>query len=191
MIGTVFEDEQELLKAILEIHCVEGIDLDPMYSKGNFYRKIQEPKLKFDIEPQNLFTKKADAKDLPLKPNSINTMILDPPFCFGIHGKVKQNISAKRFTVLEDFNELQKLYKGILEESFRILKKSGVLIFKCQDYTDSKTTMTHCFVYKWATDIGFYAKDIAIFVRNQRIYNPKLVQRHLRKTHCYFWVFKK
>ena len=68
---------------------------------------------------------------------------------------------------------------------------SGVLIFKCQDYTDSKTTMTHSLVYSWATEQGFYAKDLAILVKPNKIYNGKTTQRHLRKIHTYFWVFIK
>jgi len=191
MIGSIFEDEQHLLEAILKLHCIGHIELDPMYSKGNFYRGAYAPELQFDNDPQTLFTKQGDARKLPINSNSINTMILDPPFCFGIHGKTKDNISARRFTILKDYNELQSLYQGILKESYRVLKNRGVLIFKCQDYTDSKTTMTHCLVYNWATDVGFYAKDIVILINKQRIYNPNLIQRHFRKTHCYFWVFKK
>lgn len=190
---SVFHNEQELLKTIIDLHCPnKKIELDPMYSKGNFYKEISKPDYYFDKYPQNEDVVGGDATNLHwIKDNSITSMILDPPFCFGIHGKVKENISAKRFTVLKDFNELSVLYKGILLEAFRILKPKGILIFKCQDYTDSKTTMTHCFVYQIATDLGFYAKDLAIFVRTQRIYNPNLKQRHLRKVHTYFWIFIK
>ena len=145
IVGSVFSDEQKLLKSILKIHCNDGyIDLDPMYSKGNFYKEILEPRLKYDINPQNLDVIKCDARNLPISSGSIQNMILDPPFCFGIHGKTEQNISAKRFTILKNFSELESLYKGILKEAFRVLNTKGILIFKCQDYTDNKTIMTHC-----------------------------------------------
>ena len=65
------------------------------------------------------------------------------------------------------------------------------MIFKCQDYTDNKTTMTHCMVWDWANQFGFYAKDLAILVKPNKITNPNLIQRHLRKIHTYFFVFKK
>jgi len=191
VIESVFEDEQALLKALVNLHSNEQIELDPMYSKGNFYKEIKRPKYRFDICPQRVDCKQADAQALPIETNLISCMILDPPFCFGIHGKVKENISAKRFGVLEDFRALERLYQGILKEAFRVLKRGGILIFKCQDYTDSRTTMTHCLVYNWAIQTGFYAKDLAIYVNKHRIYNPKLKQRHLRKVHSYFWVFKK
>jgi tRNA G10 N-methylase Trm11 len=189
---SVFENEQELLKALIDIHLNgNDIELDPMYFKGNFYKNgVKEPRLKFDICPKVLGVKKADARNLPLPNNSINSMILDPPFMFGGHGKQKEYYSSKTHGILT-WKELQELYQGILKEAFRILKRNGTLIFKCQDYTDNKTTMTHCLVWQWATQIGFYAKDLAIlYLSKGKIINPKLKQRHLRKVHSYFWIFK-
>ena len=94
--------------------------------------------------------------------------------------------------MFDNFAELKKCYQGILSEAYRILKRNGLLIFKCQDYTDNRTTMTHCLVWMWAVQIGFYAKDIAILnLPIAKIHNGNLVQRHLRKSHCYFWVFQK
>jgi len=193
MIGSTYNNEFELLKNVLNIHNnSEPIELDPMFSKGHIYKGLQEPKLKFDLRIERKDVKLGDATNLiEIKNNSIKSICLDPPFCFGIHGKVKENISAQRFTVLKNFIELEKLYKGILKESYRILINKGLVLFKCQDYTDSKTTMTHCLVWLWAKEIGFYAQDLAILINEKRIYNSKLKQRHLRKTHCYYWIFRK
>ena len=64
-----------------------------------------------------------------------------------------------------------------------------MLFFKCQDYTDSVATMTHCHVFNWAIEIGFYPKDLAILhISNGKIANHNTTQRHLRKHHSYFWV---
>lgn len=75
-------------------------------------------------------------------------MILDPPFMFRTMNKSKLGANIARYTVLKDFNELETLYKGIIKEAHRVLKNKGLLIFKCQDYTNSKTTMTHCLTYQ-------------------------------------------
>lgn len=195
-IFSVFDNEQELLKSILDIHNDgNDIELDPMYNKGHFYKNtLNKPKLRFDLnaESNGYDAQVGDAINLPLDSNTITCMILDPPFMFGTHGQTKNNVINKRYTMFDSFSELENCYKGILKESYRILKKNGLLIFKCQDYTDSKTTMTHCMVYNWATNLGFYAKDIAILnLPISKIYNGNLIQRHLRKTHCYFWVFVK
>lgn len=166
------------------------IELDPMYFKGNFYKEIAPPVHRFDINPQAEGVEKADAQHLPLTDNSISRMILDPPFMFGGHGKQAGYYSSRTHGMLS-WPELQELYKGILDEAYRILKTKGILIFKCQDYTDSKTTMTHVLVYNWATERGFYAKDLAILVKPNKVYNGNTTQRHLRKIHTYFWVFQK
>ena len=89
------------------------------------------------------------------------------------------------------FEELEKHYIGTLKEAYRILKNKGILIFKCQDFTDSKTTLTHCFVNKWANQIGFYSKDLFILLSKGAIANKNLTQRHARKYHSYFFVFRK
>jgi len=193
---SVFDNEQNLLKAILKIHNNnQDIDLDPMFNKGNFYKdKLNIPKYTYDINAnkEQYLCKQGDATNLiEIENNSIQCEILDPPFMFGTHGQTKNNIINKRYTMFDSWNELEKLYKAILIESKRVLKKNGILIFKCQDYTDSKTTMTHCLVYKWALELGFYAKDLAILIKPNKIYNGNTNQRHLRKVHTYFWVFIK
>lgn len=195
-IFSFFDNEQECIKSILDIHNDgNSIDLDPMYNQGMFYKTILEkPKYRFDLNAveKQYDAEQGDATNLPLSDNSVHCMILDPPFMFGTHGQTKNNVINKRYTMFDDFEELEKCYKGILKESYRVLDKKGLLIFKCQDYTDSKTTMTHCLVYQWAIEQGFYAKDIAILnLPISKIYNGNLKQRHLRKTHCYFWVFEK
>jgi len=188
---SVFENEQELLKAILQIHCdgVDTFEADPFYFKGNFYKDIPRPQLVSDLNPLFDFVEKLDVKDFYYP--ALNSIILDPPFLFGIHGKTKNYYSSKTHTIFRDFQELEVVYKNALNSAYKSLKKKGVLIFKCQDYTDSKTTMTHSLVYNWATELGFYAKDLAILVKPNKIYNGNLTQRHLRKIHTYFWVFIK
>ena len=160
-----------------------------------FYKELlSKPKYRFDINAieKGYDAQQGDAMDLPIDSESISCMILDPPFMFGTHGQTKNNPINKRYTMFESFKDLQDCYIGILKESYRVLKKNGTLIFKCQDYTDNRTTMTHCLVWLWAIQIGFYAKDLAILnIPKDKIYNGSLRQRHLRKTHCYFWVFSK
>ena len=163
-----------------------------MFFKGNFYKDgVNRPKYTFDLNPQDELTQQGNAESLPLDDKSLERIILDPPFLFGIHGKTKDYYSSRTHTIFKDFTELENCYKGIIREAYRVLRNNGVLIFKCQDYTESKTIMTHCLVYNWATERGFYAKDIAILVKPNKITNPYTTQRHLRKIHTYFWVFIK
>lgn len=195
-IFSFFDNEQECIKALLDIHNDgNDIDLDPMYNKGMFYKSlISKPKHRFDLNAaaNGYDAQDGDATDLPLPDSSVHCMILDPPFMFGTHGQTKNNVINKRYTMFDNFEALEQCYRGILSEAYRVLNKKGILIFKCQDYTDNKTTMTHCLVWQWALEQGFYAKDIAILnLPKAKIFNGSLKQRHLRKTHCYFFVFEK
>ena len=195
-IYSFFDNEQECIQSILDIHN-EGkpLDLDPMYNQGMFYKNtVKQPTFRFDLNAneKGYDAQQGDATNLPLADKSVHSVILDPPFMFGTHGQTKNNIINKRYTMFDKFEQLETCYKGILKEAHRVLDKNGILIFKCQDSTDNKTTMTHCLVYQWAIEQGFYAKDIAILnIPTSKIYNGSLKQRHLRKTHCYFWVFQK
>lgn len=195
---SVFENETELLRAILDIHCnsEKTFDADPFYFKGNFYKELPKPtKWISDIDPKFDFVRQADASvlwgDGVFLPSELDNIILDPPFLFGVHGKTKDYYSSKTHTIFETFEDLYDLYFGAIKSANYGLKKNGIMVFKCQDYTDSKTTMTHCIVKDIAARWGFYAKDLAILVKPNKIYNPKTTQRHFRKVHTYFWVFQK
>lgn len=192
---SVFENEQELLKALIDIHLGgEDIELDPMYFKGNFYKDgVNPPELKFDRNPQVPGVVKADAGFLPLPVafESIASVILDPPFIVANHGKQDKFYSSQTHTFYKSFDELEQEYFNIIKEACRYLVPNGVMIFKCQDFTDAKTTFTHCLVRDIAERWGFYAKDLAILVKPNKVTNPATKQRHLRKIHTYFWVFIK
>lgn len=190
---SVFENEGDLLCAILDLHLGGNLpQCDPMFFKGNFYKEFGDhPKYVFDKSPQESWIPQADAQNLPIENESLESIILDPPFMIGNRQSQKDYYSSKTHTIMKDFAEMESLYRGILKEAHRILKKNGTLIFKCQDYTDSKTVMTHAHVYNWATEQGFYAKDLAILVKPNKVTNPNTKQRHLRKIHTYFWIFIK
>jgi hypothetical protein len=204
VVKSICTSDEEALLGIMQLHNGgQPFKLDPTFSKGAFYRgQVSAPKLKYDLFPEPGI-KQADCRHLPLGDCTIGSIIFDPPMMFGAHGtnnpnnKIARGYSDpttlnNRFTQLASFDELQAMYTGALDEFARILKPKGLLVFKCQDFTDSKTTMTHCRVENWAPERGFYAKDLMIrIVSAGRAYNPKLVQRHARKYHSYFFVFVK
>ena len=188
-----FENEQECLKAILEIHNGnKPFDCDPMFNKGYFYKTIEKPKYKFDINPIVKDCQQANAENLPLESNSINSIILDPPFMICTRQSQRNFYSSRTHSYYNSLDDLKNGYTNIIKEAYRVLRKNGLLVFKCQDYTDSKTIMSHCLVWQIATKNGFYAKDLAILnIPKSKVYNSNTKQRHFRKVHTYFWVFIK
>lgn len=195
IIKSISTSEDEILLGIMKLHNAgKPFDADVTYSIGSFYMdNVPAPKLKFDIMPEIPGVKMADVCNLPLEDASISSLVFDPPFMFNPHGTaLRKNAAANRFRMFKTWDDLERTYKGALAEFWRILKQKGIVAFKCQDYTDNQTVMTHCLVYQWATEQGFYAKDLFIRYRNHGpAYNINLKQKHSRKFHSYWWVFQK
>lgn len=194
VIKSVQNSDESILRAIQQMYLKgEDFDLDPCFSIGKFYGDIPLPKHKMDKTPQLPGVIENDILNgIPLESNSIKSIVFDPPFMFGTHGQTKNNIMTKRFTMFDSFVELKYMYRKALQEFYRVLIKGGIVSFKCQDYTDSRTTLTHCFVHNWAIETGFDVEDLFILVfSGGRIWNSNLVQRHARKYHSYWLVLKK
>jgi SAM-dependent methyltransferase len=199
IIKSISYDEDEIIQSILSLHCSGSIELDPTYSKGNFYKGIiTEPKYKFDINPQVDGVIMANAENLPLEDNTINTIMFDPPFLATTGKSLTTNNSSnkinKRFGVYPSEKELHQFYQNALREFYRILKLNGILIFKCQDKISSgKQYLSHCFIVNEAEKIGYYAKDIFILLAKNRIVADWQLknQKNARKYHSYFLVLEK
>ena len=199
LIKSISYDQHDIINSIIKLHCKTNIELDPTYGNGNFYKdKVKEPKFKFDITPKFNDVIKADVTILPVKNNSITTVIFDPPFLATKGKSLKidngSNVINKRFGVFPTEKELHSFYINSLKELYRILKLKGVLIFKCQDKISSGTQyLSHNLIINEAEKIGFYIKDIFILLAKQRIIADWQLknQKNARKFHCYFLVLEK
>lgn len=195
VIKSVQRSDRDILVSISDLYLDgNAFELDPCYSTGTFYGDLVRPKYKLDKYPQSDDVEENDLLDgLPFEDSSIKSIVFDPPFMFEKRNRENENEMKKRFSMFHGgFEELKKMYITSLKHFYRVLKSGGVLAFKCQDYTDSKTTLTHCYVHQWALDEGFKAEDLFImYFKGGRIYNPKLTQRHARKYHSYWFVFQK
>ena len=201
MIKSISYSQEEIINNILKLHVPNHvIDCDCTYSAGNFYKtgKVPEPKLKFDITPQNEEVLYSDSRNLPLDENSIDCMMFDPPFLAttgkSLISSENNNKINKRFGVYSSEKELHQYYYDSLNEIYRVLNDNGILIFKCQDKVSSgKQYMSHCFIYDKAVSIGFYPKDLFVLLAKSRITADWQMknQKNARKYHSYFWVFQK
>lgn len=194
VVKSISSEEDDILLGIMNLHNHgRPFDADMTYSVGGLYKGIvPAPRLKFDINPMLPEVVQADVLALPLDDESIDSVVFDPPFMFNPHGNQDQNKANHRYSIFPTWEDLEWTYKGALDEFGRVLRPKGIVAFKCQDYTDSKTTMTHCLVWQWATERGFYAKDLFIRYRNHGpAYNVNLKQRHARKFHSYWFVLER
>jgi SAM-dependent methyltransferase len=193
LIKSISYDQDEILSWIIELYCPDGFDLDPTYGKGNFYKNIPEPRLKFDVNPGNIpGVKQADCTKLPLEDKSLNSIMFDPPFIAAIPKEKATGIISTRFGYYRNVQtELWGMYHKALKEFYRILKPNGVLVFKCQDTIDAgKQYLSPVEIINCAINLGFYPKDLFILLaRNRIIGKTHHKQQHARKFHSYFIVF--
>lgn len=195
IITTVGYNQHEIINNIISLHCPDGIEVDPTYSKGGFYKpdNMVQPLKKFDLIPRTDDTVQSDASNLPLDADSVGSIMFDPPFIVG-HTKDKPTGKmGERFHGFRYIHDLWAWYDDCLEEFSRILKPKGVLIFKCQDTVSShKQWLSHVHIINKAEELGFYTKDMFVLLAKSRaIGHNHAVQQHARKFHSYFLVFIK
>ena len=196
MFKSVYENQDNILKAIQALHC-PIFDCDITYGNGVFYKNIEKPKFCFDIDPLFDFVEQANCINLPLNDNQLNSVVCDLPFLTYIKNNRIGNgnmIMAKRFAGYWRYEELAEHYQKTLKECFRILNKNGKLIFKCQDIVHNhKFVPTHVNCINWAKEIGFNLLDLFILVAKHRLPSPnkKGKQKHARIFSSYFLVFEK
>lgn len=194
IIKSIDYDQVNIIKNIIKLHCPEGIECDVTYSKGVFYKNLQPPKFKFDIEPEVKGVAKSDCRDLPVKDESFSSIMFDPPFVASMPKKEATGIITKRFGYYKSVpHELWEMYWAAMKELNRVLKPGGTLIVKCQDTIDSgKQCFSHVELINYGIKLGLYPKDMFVLLAKIRIIGHNHhKQQHARKFHSYFLVFKK
>lgn len=190
---SVFAKDEEVLQAISDIHLKgQWYDLDCTYSKGVFYRNIQQPKYKSDLIPLYDDVMQDDSTKLKMfEKNSLNSIVFDPPFLFRKRKSQNNDKICARFSYFQSYEELVEMYRQSLNQFMRVLKKGGYLCFKCQDMTDNKFYCTHNEIINYATQIGFTLKDIIIKATTHKLQREAKQQNCVAKVHSYWLVFKK
>lgn len=214
IIKNISTDQHRILADIIALYNNgEGFDLDPTYSKGNFYGTfkwvnpygekeeytIPQPKYKMDVAPFGEDIQKLKIMgDFPLENNSINSCIVDLPFIISVgpsmgNGNKKSNITSNRFSAFYPVGELIKTYYLFLKEAYRVLKDDGILVWKCQrTVTGGKTLNSPEMSWLFATSLGFDCIDTFYLEGKSRLISGKVKkQEHSRSYVSIFYVFKK
>lgn len=197
MIRSAYSNQQEILSAIETLHCPEGFECDVTFGHGAFWKGRKRPRLCYDITPMVEGVEQACSTMLPLEPVSLSNVVFDPPFMTYVkngRGHKDGGVAlSKRYGGYYRYDELEDHYRHTISEVYRVLKPSGVLVFKCQDIVHNhKLHATHVRVVNMAEVEGFRLLDLFVLVANSRMPGPqKGQQRHARIFHSYFLVFKK
>lgn len=198
MIKSTSYDQDEILDNILSLHCAGPIEVDPTFSEGNFYKKRPRPEHCLDICPQFDFVEKGDCRNLPFEDGKFKTVILDGPWTVGsgkslLKKKKGTNITPGRFGCFKTPAILFDFYRDSIKEMARILGKGGILIQKIAPVAAcGKNWATHMLSIQVAQVHGLVWVDEFLLLAKSRVTSGKVKkQRHARKHHSYFYVFKK
>jgi hypothetical protein len=200
-------DNSQIFPKILELHVPEGsVIADVTYGRGVFWKNVPDGKyrvVRSDLQDG------VDCRDLPYWKNSLDCVVLDPPYMEGLYRKSRDHMAGsgshqafrEHYSNGEASNgEGPKWHGAVLDvyfkagrEAHRILKPGGILIVKCQDEVSANTQrLTHVEIINHYEDLGFYAKDLFVVVRlNAPAVSRLIKQVHARKNHSYFLVFVK
>lgn len=193
VIKTVYDSDGDIIKAILSLHVHDSaFDVDPTYSKGVFYKGIEQPRKKYDLYPQTDDTEMASSTNLPIESKSVKSICFDPPFLAGYTKGSPSGRIGKRFNGFRYMKDVWVYYRESLSEFARILEVGGIVAFKCQDtVSGGKQWWSHVHIMQEAEKRGFYVKDLFIQVASNRmIGHNHSIQQHARKFHSYWLVLQ-
>jgi len=196
----------EVFPQVLALHVPEGATIaDVTWGQGVFWRNVDLSKYKLkatDIQSG------VDCRNLPYGPESLDCVVLDPPYMEGLFRRSKDHLAGggthaafrEHYSNGASTNGGPKYHEAVLDlyfkagrEAHRVLKPEGVLIVKCQDEVSAnRQRLTHVEIIHEYEQIGFYSKDLFVVVRTNRPVVSRLKkQAHARKNHSYFLVFVK
>ena len=189
-IKSISFSQTEILQNIIDLHT-GPIQADMSFGSGCFYKNIPRPEFCFDIAPRVSGVIPADVCHLPLADSVLRSVFFDPPFMIrtGPGADLKERFGQQTGTI----KDLWNFYFFAIREIYRVLLPSGWLVFKCQDGVLSGiNNFTHVVVCEYGVKLGFKPIDLFILLAKYRMTDPThKVQKHARKYHSYFWVFKK
>ncbi len=203
LIPSISYNQHDIIRWIVELH-LDGkpIHCDPTYGNGNFYKPddirtpiyISDIDLDIVVKKQNkgrgilIFQMKAE--ELNYQAASMHSIMFDPPF---LQTTGKGSIIKDRFGSYPSMRELWEFYAKALWEFYRVLQPNGVLIVKCQNTVMSgKQWWSVNYLKNVASQYGFSLIDEFVLLAKHRMPQHNLKQqRHARKYHGFFLVFRK
>jgi tRNA G10 N-methylase Trm11 len=203
---------ENIFPQILDIHVPKGSKIaDVTWGRGVFWKKV--PTENYEVHGTDIATG-VDCRNLPYADESFDCIVLDPPYMEGFYRKQNDHKAgsgtyATFSSAYSNGDELNadtqntgtpKWHAAVTDmyfktgiEAYRVLKKKGNLIVKCQDEVSAgKQWLTHVEIINEYESYGFYTKDLFVVVRTNKPSVSRLKKQvHARKNHSYFLVFVK
>lgn len=186
---------------VLELYVPKGSCIaDVTYGRGVFWKRVDVTDYTLHKTDLNTGT---DCRELPYRDETMDCVVLDPPYMHTPGGTAHvghqnfeqyyQNNSNGNGTGLKYHEAVLALYFEAAREAHRVLKSGGILIVKCQDEVCAcKQRLTHVELINELTEQNFIVEDLFVLLRqNKPGVSRILKQKHARKNHSYFLIFRK
>ena len=208
-------DSSELFPKILDLHVEDGARIaDCIHGRGVFWRNVDLEKRDFTLYTSDIVQKTdsltmlGDCRALPLQKNSLDCMVLDPPYAEGYYRRNREQLAGngsyesfrQAYSNEQEYDGAGKYHQAVLHSYFeggweakRVLNDDGTLIIKIMDEVSANgQELAHIQVTNfYKRKLDFYSRDLFIQMRNER---PTVCgmheQVHARKNHSYFLVFE-
>lgn len=206
------DGNENVFPHVLDLHVPKGSRVaDVTWGRGVFWKKV--PKDEYHVIGTDI-AMGIDCRNLPYEDDSLDCVVLDPPYMEGFYRKNNEHKAgsgshsslARAYSNGDEINSdtdnsgtkkwhaaVTDMYFKASREAYRVLRKKGVLIVKCQDEVSAgKQWLTHVEIINELESIGYYTKDLFVVVRTGKPAVSRLKnQVHARKNHSYFLVFIK
>lgn len=215
-------NNEDLFPSILRLHVPDGATVaDVTFGQGVFWKKV--PSGRYTLLPSDLSAKGndgllfddlevrdgVDCRALPYEDESLDCVVLDPPYMEGLYRGSEGHLAGhgSHATFRRAYSNGQateeggpKWHDAVIDmyakagrEAYRVLRRDGILIVKCQDEVSAnKQRLSHVEIITGYESLGFYTKDLFIIVRTNKAGVSRVkAQEHARKNHSYFLVFQK
>lgn len=124
----IFKNSASAIEAMLTLHFPYGSILDANFGMGTFYRKVDREIVGVDLLRTGAIV--ANNQRLPIKDNSFDIGVCDPPYKRGDGMKYESRYGVAPHTE----QKVTRLYKAAIPELIRTCRQG--LIIKIQDGTD-------------------------------------------------------
>jgi hypothetical protein len=215
ILSTYVERNNVVFPKILNLHVKHGATIaDVTWGKGVFWKDVDMGEYEVyasDLDPEKSPSGySVDCRNLPYEDNSLDVVVLDPPYAEGFFRRNKDMLaggdgSHEQFRKNYSNSEVldtngSKYHQAVLDvyykagmEAHRVLKEDGTLIVKTQDEVSANTQeLTHIQITNfYEGELDFYTRDLFITVRsNKPAVSGMNKQVHARKNHSYFLIYE-